>query len=628
MKVFIPLEFKLLLALASITTLLVFPIFTDPVNLPKFIFLMSSAFSLAYYAGDLKQLKEQSILSNGLIQSIKKQPLTFSLLLFVIGVFASSVFSPSPLTGIFGLPGRRNGFLTYLALFLVFLVAQKFSSKTSLLHYLQAFAFVGSIQATYMIIQYLGLDPLPWDVVYENRMFGTLGNPNFSSAFLAMSLPAMLYCAVSKHNSRRIRYYFRISVAMSFVAITLAGVYQGPLSLAISGALTLIVWAKFSAISSKLKYFLFTIFAVAISSVFLGVLKIGPLSAVFTKSTFELRLRGYWPIAAEIGFSNPIVGVGQEQFVNYFPKTFGPEYRVEFGQVLTDNAHNYPLHFFAEGGFAVFLPYIAFITLMSFLIYKFCSNTLSEEKPLSLTIFAIWVAFIGQMMVSVDNLGLSIWIWILAGLIVGVSKQTEEKLVKTDLKIRNESGHKSRSFKKSKHQNAKHSLVSSTLIFLIFIQLALLDNKVWLIESARKQGSTVSITEADLDTLHKRSKFWPIDPTLLSRTSSLLLSYGREDIGFSMINRAISINPDSPSLINLQAIATETIVNRTFAVPMRAREIELDPWNEASSIEYIKDLLEQNSLNSAKNEFNRLQTFASREAIEMAAKLLAPGEAN
>ena len=88
-----------------------------------------------------------------------------------------------------------------------------------------------------------------------------------------------------------------------------------------------------------------------------------------------------------------------------------------------------------------------------------------------------------------------------------------------------------------------------------------------------------------------------------------------------MINRAISMNPDSSSLINLQAVATENIVNRTFAVPMRAREIELDPWREASSIEYIRDLLEQKDLNTARIEFNRLQTFGSREALDIAVKL-------
>ena len=621
MKSVTSIELRLLLGLASVTTLLVFPFFTDPVNLPKFIFLMTSAFSLAYFAGVVKPINLGFIFSKSFAHTIKKNPLAMVLLLFVLGVLVSSLFSQSPLTGIFGLSGRRNGFFTYFALFFLFLVAQQFNSMASLVQYLKTFAFVGSIQAIYMILQYLGIDPLPWDAVYENRMFGTLGNPNFSSAFLAMSLPAMLYCAVSKINSRNLRIYFRISMVISLAAIVLSGVYQGPLSLIIAGVFTLFISIKLSGASNRLKFSSFIALLAAVLTVFLGILKIGPLGAIFAKSSFELRLRGYWPIATELGLTNLITGVGQEQFVNYFPRALDPSYRVKFGAVITDNAHNHPLHFFAEGGLLVFVPYVAFIVLTSIMIYRFCLRVSKEERFIALTTLGVWTAFVGQMLVSVDNMGLSIWIWILAGTIAGVSSQTGETLAKPDLKIKSASRHSARRSKKGKHQKVKVSLSSSLLIFLFCTQLALLDNKVWWIESARKQGSSVSITEADLDSLYERSKFWPIDPTLLSRTSSLLLSYGREDIGFSMINRAISMNPDSSSLINLQAVATENIVNRTFAVPMRAREIELDPWREASSIEYIRDLLEQKDLNTARIEFNRLQTFGSREALDIAVKL-------
>jgi hypothetical protein len=94
MKTAVPGTVKLLFLVASITTLLVLPAFTDPVNLPKFIFLVSTSFSLAYFAGivSIKALRNFNIKQYW--PTLLRQPITLSLLVFLISIFASSMASP------------------------------------------------------------------------------------------------------------------------------------------------------------------------------------------------------------------------------------------------------------------------------------------------------------------------------------------------------------------------------------------------------------------------------------------------------------------------------------------------------------------------------------------------------
>ena len=207
-----------------------FPTFTDPVNLPKFIALTSMSFALTKFTRDAKGRKYALKLPNTPVRAIFQDPVQVAITLFIIGLFASTVSSSSPFTGFFGLAGRRNGFITYFAMFLLFLVAKKISTSDTLSSFMQALALVGSFQASYMLIQFCNLDPIAWTMVHENKMFGTFGNPNFSSAFLAISLPAMIYCSSTQTIPKKIKYLHIFGACATILALILSGVYQGLIS--------------------------------------------------------------------------------------------------------------------------------------------------------------------------------------------------------------------------------------------------------------------------------------------------------------------------------------------------------------------------------------------------------------
>ncbi len=610
----VPVPAKLLLFVAATTTILVFPAFTDPVNLPKFIALIALSFGLFLYLGSNRRFSFNVRSVIVFISEIFREPIQIALLFFLFGLFVSTMFSSSPLSGFLGLSGRRNGFLTYFALFLLFIVAKNLGTVRALNWFLRFLAISGGLQAVYMLIQFTGLDPISWTTVHENKMFGTFGNPNFSSAFLAVAVPAMVFCATSKDNSKKIRYRYSLAIVAAILALALSGVYQGLISTVASFAVVITIY--FHKLSkSKVKKFSTPIFATASIASLLGIFQIGPLAGIFSKGTFELRAQAYWPIARDMGQQNLFFGVGSEQFVNYFPRYYSPSLSERFGQITADNAHNYLFHFFAEGGLIVVLPYLCYLILFSLLVMSFTLKSNKSDGYVYLALLGVWVAYLGQMLVSIDTIGISVWIWIMSGLLLGV-KLNQDPLTSNQSYLE-----KSTQSVKKQKKNKKFSLrsvLSLTAVAVTIVLLSplgILDNKVWQLENALKSNNTVPVTREDLDSLYKTASNWSLDPTLMSRSSSILLSYGFQDKGFELLNRATLMNQDSPTLWNLRAAATESILSRQLAAPIRERELELDPWNQESSIQYIKDLIELRRFESAKKEFRRLEKFSPKSTI-------------
>jgi O-antigen ligase len=613
-------DFRVVCVLASLITLIAAPFFTDPILLPKFILLVGSSISLwIYFRFEGQQKVKVLSLFKG-YNAFWKDPILLAVTCFLVSLFLSTLSSASPTTGFFGLAGRRNGLLTYLCLFLMFLFARRFSSIENLKVFFRFLAMSASIQACYMFIQRIGLDPLPWDLVYENSMIGTLGNPNFSSAFVAMGVPAIIYSSISKDTQPRLKVFFKIMVIVSIAAIIFSGVYQGPLALALSTTVTIVAYAYLRVDNWLIKSFTFMLAASGFLLTILGLVKLGPMAGVFAKQTFQIRSNGYWPVSIDMFKENPVFGVGTEQYGNYFPQFFGRELRDLFGPILTDNAHNFFLHFLAEGGLLVSVSYLAFSV---FVIVKILRSLKFSSSLLGFVALATYFSFLGQSLVSIDHLGISVWIWILAGAFSRIGNIDAWRLED-----------QSKKFPKSHDRNAGKtflvtprarglSIVVPLLLMFPLISLAALDNKIWKLENSLKQGSSLTVNQDDLSRLGTYANLWRFDPILLSRSSSILLSYAQLDKGFEVLKRASDLSPESPSILNLRASATEQIVGRASAEGFRALQIMLEPYNPQTSLEYIQDLIAARKIENAEVELIRLRGIGDKSAVEIAESMLA-----
>ena len=171
---------KLLVVCSIAITLAATPwVSADALIVPKIIVLATAAgYMLPLLIKNNRQLLDTKSKRNLLIVSI----LFTAYMLFVMAS-SQAPFEQE----IFGQTGRGLGFITYFSLLILMLYTQikiKFENLPIILSGLFLSCTFSSI---YSIMQYLGFDIFDWRT-QTNGIIGTLGNPNFQSSFVAISL--------------------------------------------------------------------------------------------------------------------------------------------------------------------------------------------------------------------------------------------------------------------------------------------------------------------------------------------------------------------------------------------------------------------------------------------------------
>jgi O-antigen ligase len=490
-------------------------------------------------------------------------------------------------------------------------MARRFANKESLNGFFFALSCVGAFEAIYMLIQKIGLDPAPWSFVYDNTMIGTLGNPDFASAFVALSTPATGYLIYSHVKDKKKAAIFLGVFLTQITALLVSKVYQGPMALAIAGfvACASLVWFT----KKGLPYRVAVVSSVLLSGLVatLGVLGQGPLSSIFAKQSFQIRIHAYWETAAEMGLRHLFFGVGPDQFADKFNRFYSLENRQVFGPLVTDNAHNYFLQFFAEIGIfgALFFLLLSLTTFTK--AFRDLSHSTTNDLALKVAVISTLTVYFAQALISIEHIAINIWFWILLGLLSGktISVEGIEELPK----------HLDKNQKvKSKNRITKNEISSfnqiiaiATGIFLLTISSLMynLDNKVWKIEQSFKSQQGSDLTQEDLSSLTSATQRWPFDAQLTTRASSLLLTFG-QDTGLETLKSAIRMSPESSPALALLASYNEQKVNRGFGIEAREKLLILQPHDEANYVELIRDYLFIKQPVKAEELQVKLKTFA------------------
>jgi O-antigen ligase len=597
--------------LAVAITTVISPNLTDPVLLPKFLLLLVVTLPLFIYTFKANELKRFNLGRLTSWEFLRSNTISVFATLFLSIHALSTVVSQSPTTAVFGVSGRRNGFLTYLAFFLLFLMARRFANKESLNGFFFALSCVGGFEATYMLIQKVGLDPAPWSFVYANTMIGTLGNPDFASAFVALSTPATGFLIYSHVKDKKKAAIFLGVFLTQITALLVSKVYQGPMALAIAGfvACASLVWFT----KKGLQYRLVVVSSVLLSGLVatLGVLGQGPLSSIFTKQSFQIRIHAYWETAAEMGLRHLFFGVGPDQFADQFNRFYSLENRRVFGSLVTDNAHNYFLQFFAEIGiFGAFFFLLLSLTILT-KAFRDLSHSTTKDLALKVVVISTLTVYFAQALISIEHIAINIWFWILLGLLSGktLSAESTQELPKNGAKSQRMSS--KTKVKKSQISSLNKVIATATGIFLLTISSLLynLDNKVWKIEQSFKNQQGSDLTQEDLSSLTNATQGWPFDAQLATRASSLLLTFG-QGAGLETLKRAMRMSPESSPALALLASYNEQKVNRGFGIEAREKLLILQPHDEANYVELIRDYLFIKQPAKAEELQVKLKTFA------------------
>ena len=588
-----------ILNFAIFITVIFHPKIQDPFNSPKFWALLLSA---SWLLGNL--LKETITLSESDQNFYKK--INLIILIYLIFLIISSVFSYNQNTSFFGESFRRNGSLTYIAFAVFFLSATKFVRFENLNIIFSRVILVGLITSAYAFIQLSGNDFIQWT---SPGIITTLGNTNFSGAsmaiFFILSFGQIFVSSFSLFH--RISAFLVSGFLFSAILPTNA---RQALMILFFGVF-LILFYKVYELNKTASYFFGISGITAAIVAVLGTLQIGPLSDLLYKQSVSVR-GFYWRAGVEMFKDNPLFGVGVDNYGAFFKQYREAQYPLNYGFNITSSAaHNVFIQNFATSGVFVGVLYLLLQILVFYKGLTLIKNFRDEKRLISVIVFVGWLSFQAQSFVSIDNIGISIWGWILGGTIVGLSFSESNQQV-------------SRTFTKKSieisWQKLSISAGASMLSLVLLLPLYNGEKKTWL---AMGYYNPTSI-DPKLKDLFKKYSDEVISSKFISndyRNMTLANLYSVEPQ--KAVNELQRINKNDyrnlDTLILLVA-ANEISGNLAESIYYRNEIAKYDPWNAPNYLALGLIYKKQGDEQKMNLMLSKILSFASNDPIAKEAK--------
>ena len=398
---------------ALITLLVTANISFDPVNVPKL--LLTSGLGIGMWAIVFGFNIKEIFRSN--------KPLLLATA-FYLALGAMTLFvSKAPFTqNFYGVNGRNTGFLAYLALTGIMLAASQLQTRKSFTQILYALFTAGVLNVIYCLIALSGNDFIPWNNVY-NKILGTFGNPDFISAFLGIFITALVAYVFKPGLSLPLRISGIVTAVIALYEVKASHAIQGLAVTAIGLAIIGFYLAR-----SYFKKDIFTfayVSAVAIVGVFAvaGALQKGPLAQYIYKTSVSLRGQ-YWNAGITMAKDHPFTGVGFDAYGDWYRRARSARAMVLPGpRVITNAAHNVFIDVLASGGFLFFATYLAIFAIALVSILKVTWRNRSYDAVF-VAIAAAWICYNIQAFISINQIGLAMWGWLLSGSIIAYEHAT------------------------------------------------------------------------------------------------------------------------------------------------------------------------------------------------------------
>ena len=402
-----------LLVGASLVGLAVFTNVEDPFNAPKSWILYISAFwLLGWIAFNVKRALADSVLRIAVILSS----------LFSLTLFLSFLATDNKFVGFFGDYARRTGFLSYFALMVFFLAGAMVINEKNIDRFDLVVLLPGYLITGYGFLQHLKIDPVKWNNPY-NSILSTLGNPDFAAAVMAIFTVLSFALVVNPRKVLLVRLLAALLMVLSLITILWSQVRQGLLAGAIGIGVIVLVW-----VHQRQKIAAYVLAAGGVVGAFLagfGMLKMGPLQNYFYKVSVTYR-GDYWRAGIRMLKEHPLFGVGLDRYGAHFTQFRDATQATRVGRgpgIHSNAAHDVPIQLAATGGILVL---IAFLTITGFVAWRGIIG-LHNRTGIDQLIFAgflgAWIAYEAQSFISIDNLGIAIWGWLLGGIIVALSRR-------------------------------------------------------------------------------------------------------------------------------------------------------------------------------------------------------------
>jgi hypothetical protein len=321
---------------------------------------------------------------------------------------------------------------------------------------------------------------------------------------------------------------------------------------------------------------------------FLGLISvfgIGPLASTISPYLGSLRDRYYhWVAAVNMMKDNFIFGVGIDSFGDYYRL-----YRVQAAIDLrgtaatgTNNAHNTFFQIGATGGVIMLSAYLALTIYIAYRAVHALNR--QEDKVLISALLSIWIAFQVQSFVSIDQIGLVVWGWIIGGCIVANSFHVSTPVgsQKKSERARHAKETWNSSLTKINTLAILIGLIPSMMLSPILTNEFTLRNKIVDLMGSTSQNELTLKVEDLIRTAQKSRQ-----PELRLQVVNYLLALKQNEAALTLTLLNNKEFPKSFESWNATAQIYEGLGKRELAIKPRKRSVDLDPLNLE-----IKNLLE------------------------------------
>jgi hypothetical protein len=191
-----------------------------------------------------------------------------------------------------------------------------------------------------------------------------------------------------------------------------------------------VLFFKIRSVSrASLPTVVYTIFIGVVAGLsILGALQKGPFDFIYKRS---VSLRGsYWNAGVEMGLSNPWTGVGMDAYGDWYRRVRSLEAATNMPglNTVTNAAHNVWLDLFAYGGFPLLLSYLLVLSLGALAISRIARRNKGYDFVFVI-LACVWACYHLQSIISINQVGLAIWGWVLTGALVVYENVTRATLV-------------------------------------------------------------------------------------------------------------------------------------------------------------------------------------------------------
>ena len=582
-----------LVGLAAVT-LLFNSSLQDPFNAPKmWLLLIFGAWLLGQLKGELiSEIRAKNLSGNS-------RTILLIVSGFLVANFVALLFTDSKYVGLFGDYQRRTGFLTYLflATFLLFTARKiRFSDGSRFYYWTLGIALTFCL---YGIFQHFGYDFVNWNNQY-NAILGTVGNPNFAAALMGIFAVILFGFAINKDTSAFNRVISAGSVLLLLVTIYFSDSLQGFLAAAVGFGVLIITMALQR--SRTLGWSIAGVgFVGGLMSIF-GILQMGPFSFLFKES---VTYRGdYWRAGIRMFKDHIWFGVGLDRYGAYFR-----EYR-DVAQVLrrgpnvgTNAAHNVFIQLGATAGIFVLFAYLVLVGFVFWRGIVGLRQSTGTKQILFATFFGAWLTYLAQAIISIDNIGVAIWGWVLGGAVIGLSYNQEDpdKTKQEKLKVVKPS------------RVSRLGLGLSTVYTLIAIVFSSL---FFTAEYAQNEvGKYVLPTNASEQAVYesfvlKSLKIKPVEPKFRRLAALNFFEARMNEQAVDQLEQAIANDSREFESRDTLAMYYEEIGRPELALPIREYIVTIDPYNVINLLALGRDLKATGDISGAREIVDKIAAIA------------------